>query len=274
MATSEKVRRAAQDERDRLKLVKAGADLSAVGVGVISALIAPPIALVALVPGVIRYRAAKELIVQERLIEDPPRGDFALRPFPSFQASLPPPGAAVDPDLALAYRYVRDSIMLCGVEDAMITAIERAQGAELAGAGEFVDLRLGNARELALGTANMLRRLVQTQEELARMIRRLPHFALADRQTYTAFAEQPPRSSRFDASVYLQSISDGALASLFRMGASIEDLEGELEADWPVDGIEGPFLGLAAALARDSEAKLRLADALDGDAPTRIRAFA
>jgi hypothetical protein len=271
MATSEKVRRAAQDERDRLKLVKAGADLSAVGVAVVSALIAPPILLVALVPGVIRFRAAKELIVQERLIEDPPREDFTLRPFPSFEASLPPTGAEVDPDLALLYRYVRDSIMLCGVEEAMITAIERAQGAELVGAPEFATLRRKNARELAVGTANMLRRLVQTQEDLARLIRRYPHFALADRQTYTAFAEEPPPSANFDASFYLRSIPDGALASLFRMGASLDDLEGALDAGWPVDGGPGPLLGLAAALADDSEAKLRLADALGGDAPTRVR---
>jgi hypothetical protein len=269
VATSDEVRRAAQDERDRLKGVKAGADLSAAGVAVVSALVAPPVLLVALVPGVIRFRAAKEIVVQERLIEDPPRDDFTERPAPSFEASFPPPRVESNSDFALLYRYARESIQLCGIENAMIVAIERTQGAEAVGAEEFVHLRNKDAQDLAFSTASMLRRLARTQEEVARLIGRYPHFHVTDQQISTILTGEKPSAS-LNARFYLEAVPDGVHAWLFRLGASLEILEGELEANWPSPEEDGPFSILAASLANDSKAKLQLANALSEETHTRV----
>lgn len=76
MATSNEVRDAAQGERDRLRDVIASADLTLFTVAAIAVSSTRTFGLLGIVPALLRWRAQKELVVQERLVDDPPRFDF------------------------------------------------------------------------------------------------------------------------------------------------------------------------------------------------------
>jgi hypothetical protein len=166
MATSAELKQAAQDERDSLRKVLAGADLAMAGVAAAAITTAPAIGIVGLIPAVIRWRTTKELVVQERLIEDPPRWDFEEPTQPNFErVSLD-----FSEELAPLVAYVEGSVNACAFEEAMITSIEKALGAEERGHRAHARNRSQEAGAFAERAAEALEQVAISQGEIPNLV--------------------------------------------------------------------------------------------------------
>lgn len=162
MATSPELKAAAQDERDSLKRVRAAADLAIAGVAALAFLAVAPVGAVALVPAVIRWRISKELTVQERLVEDPPRYDFERPAVPEFERVFLDYSEAARP----VSEYVEASVEACALEEAMIQSVEKALGAQERGESRYARERSEEAGGFAIRTATAFALTAERQERL------------------------------------------------------------------------------------------------------------
>jgi hypothetical protein len=213
MAQTAELRAAAQDERDDLKRVVHGADLAILGVAAIAAAAAaPPLLLAGLVPGWIRWRSSREVVTQERLVEDPPRFDFQGETRPRFEPVFEALFDFSRESDELLFVYARASAEVVGFEDAMVRAIERALGARERGEPEFERDRAEEAERFALETARALDSAAEATQLLAAFVRtdefsRVDQLLAGDIGTLGL----PPRP--------LAALPDPVAAQLFRMGA-------------------------------------------------------
>lgn len=214
MATSPEIRAAAQDERDSLKRTRNSADLAIAGVGVLSVLVAPPLAAVCLIPAVLRWRAVEELGVQERLIEDPPRDDFAKSTEPVYQPFYAPD--AVEPWAEPVVDYIEASIAACAYETAMITSVEKALGAQDRNEGRYANERAEEAGMFAASTAE---KILGTAQKISPLLRSYERGATAAEHDLRNKLETiDPRQYEIPSSP-LQAFPNGVAAWLFRVGA-------------------------------------------------------
>jgi hypothetical protein len=166
VATSANLKQAAQDERDSLRKVLAGADLAIAGVAAAALAVAPAIGVVGLIPAVIRWRTTKELVVQERLVEDPPRWDFEEPVQPDFEhVSL-----ALPEELSPLTTYIEGSVKACAFEEAMIASIEKALGAEERGRRAHARKRSQEAGTFAEQAAEALEQVATSQEQIPNLV--------------------------------------------------------------------------------------------------------
>lgn len=252
MTETPELRRLAQDERDALKRVQHAAEFAIVGVGALAAMTVLPLGLAVLIPAGIRWRTAKEIDVQNRLIEDPPRSDFRTPTAPSFEQLYP--DAVEAPRQLLG--YVRSSALLCGYEQAMIRAFERILGAREQEEHQFVDERTVEWQKLGLETANALELTAEAMNVLAHLLNGR-EFIEAEHSLATE-VEAVLRPSSFQAA-----FSDETAAWLFRIGATMDAFE-----NWGIDEEidfhfqERVFTELSRALRVSSTAKVQLANSL------------
>lgn len=242
MAISPEQRRAAQAERDSLKDVQAGADLAIAGVAALALLAVPPVGLVALIPAVIRWRASKELTVQERLIEDPPRPDFELPAEPEFER------VHLDPEDPLA-PYVRHSVAICAYEEAMIVSVERSLGAQEVGAGEHARARAREAEAFAELARAELDQAASSTWELRNLVASGELFEAEE--ALSRLDEPPPRPA-----APLEALPEATAAWLFRVGAPADVFESWSEHPPPT---AHPFGGLWDPVYRNGVTKRQLA---------------
>lgn len=256
MATSPEIRALAQDERDSLKRTRNGADMALAGVGVLSLLVAPPLALVGLVPAVLRWRAAEEMAVQERLIEDPPRDDFDEATAPVLEPFYPPD--AVEPWVEPIVKYIEASIALCAHEAAMVSSVEKALGAQDRNEGRYAKERAEEAGAFAISTAQKLSDVTAVLFSLLSRFEREAMIAEGDLRTELEGAEAP--SYEIPTSP-LQALPDNAAAWLFRVGVPATAFR-----SWDADGrmfLAGhPFLQLQGVAFENAQTKERLAEEL------------
>jgi hypothetical protein len=171
VARTEDERQNARDDRDAWKRTSIwatalGATLSAAG-GV--ALGGPVFVLGAVITICLRANAELKLVETQRRLEDPPRSDFHEPAIPQMVIPFRD-GFGTEPvERALAgfARYVVETVSL---ENAMVTAHERAMGAQLYGAEEIAERRAAehNALRAAVGRWNLQLRL--NVDQLARML--------------------------------------------------------------------------------------------------------
>jgi hypothetical protein len=259
VASSPELRKKAQDERDSLKRVQAAADASGVGVAVLGALIAPPAMLLALVPAAIRWRTSKELIVQERLIEDPPRLDFERATRPGFETLIPPRDLE-DGALRMIVDYARASINASGYERAMIRAYERQLGARARGTRDLEDERAAEVERYAIQAAISWQATAKSLRRLADLVIGGPDFIEAEQRL--AEIGRSEWSGRV-----LDAIPDGAAAWLFRVGVSADVFTDTINTSFNFQ--KGVFSELSTAITDNAETKRSLAVALQepSDAP-------
>jgi hypothetical protein len=214
MATTPELRAAAQNERDSLTTVIAGADLSILGVAAIAgALLVPPLLIVGIVPGWIRWRASREKTVQERLVEDPPRFDFERETLPRFEPVFESHFDFSRESDELLFRYAQASVEVVGFEAAMIRAIEKALGARERGEDRFARDRAEEAQHFAEETALALDRGGDAMQQVA-ALSRSDEFVRADELLAGDIGELELPSDP------LAALPDPVAAQLFRLGAT------------------------------------------------------
>ena len=270
MATSAELRTTAQDERDALKKVQAAADFAIAGAAALAFLVAPPAGAVALVPAAIRWRTSREIAVQERLIEDPPRADFEVPAQPEFEQldlrNVPNPLAD----------YLQASVSACAYEDSMIRSVEKSLGAQERDQPDFSRQRAQDAGRFARHAAREWRRLARHQEELIELVNN-PELVKAERTLWaesegsfdTLRRSQPPTFLLEVIPVGIrpaspaEALSPAVAAWLFSVGASADAFR-----KWTSEGVANrhPFLSLWKPLQSNAETKARLAAAIEAEA--------
>jgi hypothetical protein len=157
LASSSEIREAAERERDRLSDVVSDADLAMVLTASMAAVTDRKMMAAVAIPAFLRWRASKEKIVQQRLVDDPPREDYRepanINPV-AWEA--PPDLLAGDDTGTYLGAYVISSIRTVSYEEAMIEAIEKQQGALQDGEDQFARRRAAEAEELADSAARAL----------------------------------------------------------------------------------------------------------------------
>jgi hypothetical protein len=264
MATSPELKVVAQDERDSLKTVRAGADFAMAAAAALAFLVAPPAGAIALVPAIIRWRTAKEITVQERLIEDPPRADYERPAEPEFEALF-----LSDAPRHLA-GYVEASALVCGFEEAMIQSVEKSLGAQERGDREFSKERAEDAGVFARQTSEAIAETAARQRELLKFVN-TQDLADAERELWgagqfgvdpdldvqTVFLQAIPPRER--PATPLAGLTPEVAAQLFRMGATPDAFSA-----WSPDiqRSRHPFLSLWRPLEYNTVTKVRLAQAI------------
>lgn len=255
MTSSPHIRAAAQSERDALKHVIAGADLALVGIGSAAVFAFPIVAAAALVPAVIRWRSARELIVQERLVEDPPRYDYHLPAQPEYELLLEASFDAADPIEEALLSFAHRSTVVIAWEDALIRATERVLGARERHEVRYVRERSREVRQLADKASTALENAVGTQVDLISVLNS-EAFDAVDSLLAAGETNVSPEESFLN-------LPEPIAARLFTMGAHVSDFLGHADrADSPPLRPVHAFSQLAAAMTSNLETKRELSAAL------------
>jgi hypothetical protein len=229
---------AARDERDAWKRLQidataAGAltsgvvGIAAVAIGAAAAVTAPPL----LVAGAMAWWAQRKLVTIERKIEDPPRLDFGK---PSVVAPHPVHREAFgsDPLEQVAFQFLRDLSSAIALEEAMIVADERRQGAQLLRRSDEAAAHAAEVTGLMESLWVRTEALRGIARELGRHLRRHPlsklEVAWADVERNGPFVDMLPADVQ---------------ARLFRAGIDVEWLSRDVE----VSGVTREPLGRLAA---------------------------
>jgi hypothetical protein len=146
---------ASKDERDAWKRLQIDAStagaitsglagLGAVAAGVTAAVTVPPL----FVAGAVAWWAQRKLVTVERKIEDPPRLDYddiaVAAPQPVYADAF-----GSDPLEEIAHQFLRDVAEATALEDAMVLADERHDGAQLMRRRDAAEARAAEMRGLA-----------------------------------------------------------------------------------------------------------------------------